>query len=318
MLDALLQGTLLGGYYAILAAGLSLMFGVARFINLAHGDIAILGAFIVLLGVEYFNMSPWFAMIGAIPIMYVLGWLTQKYVFDRTQRGGFLLPLLTTFGLAAVIQNGLFAGFGSDIRSLADYIGDLSWDSWDLTDEISVGKLPVIVFVIAVVTLVGLQLVLSLSRFGRAVRATALDPEAAQLCGIDSAEVYRKITGIAFVLSAIAGVMLTMRASIAPYSGPAQLIFAFEAVVIGGIGSLWGTLLGGIALGVAQSVGAFFDPQWFQLAGHSLFLLVLGVRFLNQKALHVGGWRAYLSSFSSDKRTAEKNITPVKERGASQ
>jgi branched-chain amino acid transport system permease protein len=291
MLDALIQGVLLGGYYAILAAGLSLLFGVARFINLAHGDVAIVGAYLVLFCVEVLNLSPLFAVLLMLPIMAVLGWLSQKWLFARTQKGGFLLPLLTTFGLAAVLQNGLFGVFGSDTHSLADYLGDLSWDSWQLTDEISVGKLPVIVFVMAVLVLLGLQLLLSTTRFGRAVRATASDLEAAQLCGIDADEVYRKVAAIAFVLSALAGVFLATRALITPYSGPAQLIFAFEAVVIGGIGSIWGTLIGGIILGVAQCVGALLAPQWFQLAGHVVFLLVLSGRLYFQHVYNHGGWR---------------------------
>lgn len=291
MIDALIQGVLLGGYYAILAAGLSLLFGVARFINLAHGDVAIVGAYLVLFFVEVLGLSPILSVFLTLPIMAVLGWLAQKWLFARTQKGGFLLPLLTTFGLAAVLQNGLFGVFGSDTHSLADSLGDLSWDSWQLSDDISVGKLPVIVFVIAVLVLLGLQLLLSTTRFGRAVRATASDLEAAQLCGINAEEVYRKVASIAFALSALAGVFLATRALVTPYSGPAQLIFAFEAVVIGGLGSLWGTLVGGIILGVAQCLGALLAPQWFQLAGHVVFLLVLSGRLYFQHVYDHGGWR---------------------------
>jgi len=291
MIDALIQGVLLGGYYAILAAGLSLLFGVARFINLAHGDVAIVGAYLVLFCIEVLGLSPILSVFLTLPIMAVLGWLAQKWLFARTQKGGFLLPLLTTFGLAAVLQNGLFGVFGSDTHSLADSLGDLSWDSWQLSDDISVGKLPVIIFAIAVLVLLGLQLLLSTTRFGRAVRATASDLEAAQLCGINAEEVYRKVAAISFALSALAGVFLATRALVTPYSGPAQLIFAFEAVVIGGLGSLWGTLVGGIILGVAQCLGALLAPQWFQLAGHVVFLLVLSGRLYFQHVYDHGGWR---------------------------
>jgi len=294
MLDALIQGILLGGYYAILAAGLSLMFGVLRFINLAHGDLAILGAYLVLFGVERLGLSPWLAVLAVLPVMATLGWLLQGMLFARTMRGGFLLPLLTTFGLGAVLQNGMFGLFGSDAKSLGNSIGSLSWDSWQLPFDISLGKLPVITFVIAVIVLAGLQLLLSYTRLGRAIRATSADPEAAELVGVDAATVHRAAAAIAVALAGLAGAFLAMRAVIGPYSGPAQLIFAFEAVVIGGIGSLWGTLIGGIILGVSQSLGSLLSPQWFQLAGHTLFLGVLGARLYLNHAASRGGLRLNL------------------------
>lgn len=291
MLEAIIQGVLLGGYYAMLAAGLSLMFGVAKFINLAHGDLAILGAYLVLFGVERLGLSPWLAVLFSLPILAMVGWLLQKYLFTRTQAAGFLLPLLVTFGVGAVLQNGLYGVFGSDTRSLANSIGDLSWESWQITQNFSVGKLPVITFVAAIILLVGLQLMLSFTRLGRAIRATASDPEAAELNGINAHGVHRTVAAIAIVLTGIAGVFLAMRSQITPYSGPMQLIFAFEAVVIGGIGSLWGTLVGGIILGVSQSLGAtLISSQWFQLTGHLVFLLVLGGRFFGKIAHQRGGW----------------------------
>ena len=289
MLDAALQGLLLGGYYAILAAGLSLMFGVIRLTNLAHGDLAVLGAYLVLFCVERFGLSPWLAMLAVLPAMAGLGWVLQATLFARTLRGGFLLPLLTTFGLGAVLQNGMFGLFGSDTKSLGNAIGSLAWDSWQLPFGISLGKLPVLTFVIAVLVLVALQLVLSRTKLGRAIRATAADPEAAQLVGVDAKTVHRAAAAIAVGLAGLAGAFLAMRALINPYSGPQQLIFAFEAVVIGGIGSLWGTLIGGIVLGMAQSLGSLISPQWFQLAGHLVFLGVLGARVYLTHAGSRGG-----------------------------
>ncbi len=291
MLDAIIQGVLLGGYYAMLAAGLSLMFGVAKFINLAHGDLAILGAYLVLFGVERLGLSPWLAVLCSLPIMAMVGWLLQKYLFTRTQAAGFLLPLLVTFGVGAVLQNGLYGVFGSDTRSLANHIGDLSWDSWQITSELRVGKLPVITFGAAILLLVSLQLVLSYTRLGRAIRATASDPEAAELNGINAHAVHRSVAAIAILLTGVAGVFLALRSQITPYGGPTQLIFAFEAVVIGGIGSLWGTLVGGIILGVSQSLGAtLISSQWFQLTGHLVFLVVLSGRFYGKIAHQRGGW----------------------------
>ncbi len=278
MLDAIIQGILLGGYYAILASGLSLLFGVARLINLAHGDLAILGAYLVLALIQR-GIDPFVACVPVLLVMATLGWFMHKWLFVRTMRGGVLLPLLTTFGMSAAIQNGLQGVFGSDAASLGSYIGDLSWTSFELPFGISVGKLPLLTFATAMAILGILQLVLSRTRFGRALRATSQDAEAARLSGIDAEKVHCGAAAIAVALAALAGVFLAMRALINPYSGPAELIYAFEAVVIGGIGSLWGTLIGGIVLGVAQCVGAAFSPQGFQLAGHLVFLIWLGARF---------------------------------------
>ncbi len=282
MFDAIVQGVLLGGYYAMLASGLSLLFGVARFINLAHGDLALLGAYLVLALVRRFGLDPFVATVPVLFVMAALGWFMQKWLFARTMRGGILLPLLTTFGLGAAIQNGLYGAFGSDAASLGNHIGNLSWDSFDLPFGISIGKLPVLTFATAVMALGALQLLLSRTRFGRALRATSQDPEAARLSGVDAERVQRGAAAIAVALAGLAGVFLAMRSLINPYSGPAELIYAFEAVVIGGIGSLWGTLTGGIVLGLAQCVGATVSPQGFQLAGHVVFLVWLGGRFYSQ------------------------------------
>ncbi|TWO69692.1 branched-chain amino acid ABC transporter permease [Caenimonas sedimenti] len=282
MIDALIQGLLLGGFYAILAAGLSLMFGVMRIINLAHGDLAILGAFGVIALTERTAMSPWVALAIVLPALALIGMALQRWLFARTLRAGILLPLLVTFGLGAVLQNGLYGVAGSEARSLGNALGDLAWASWTLPGGIVVGQLPVITFVLAVAVLAGLQAMLSHTKLGRAIRAAASDPEAAALCGIDGRSVHRAAAAIAVALAGLAGALLAMRATVEPYGGPTLLIMAFEAVVIGGIGSLWGTLLGGILLGVAQSLGAMVSPQGFQLAGHLLFLAVLGARLWRQ------------------------------------
>ena len=288
MTDAVIQGLLLGGYYAILAAGLSLMFGVMRFINLAHGDLAVAGAYGILFCVLSLNMPVWAAVLAMLPLMGAVGWLLQRYLFARTLRAGFLLPLLVTFGLGAVLQNGLFGLFGSDTRSLGNHIGSLSWASWQLPGDVTVGQLPALTFLLALAVLGGLQLLLSRTRLGRSIRATASDAEAAQLCGVDAGRVHRAAAAIAVALAGLAGALLAMRALINPYAGPMQLITAFEAVVIGGIGSLWGTLLGGIVLGVSQSLGALITPQGFDLAGHGVFLLVLAGRLLRSHRFQQG------------------------------
>ncbi len=285
MLEAIIQGVLLGGYYAILAAGLSLMLGVTRFLNLAHGDLAILAAYLVVHLVAVWHMPVILAIALMLPVMAVLGWALQAMLFGRTMRGGFLLPLLTTFGLGAVIQNGIYGVFSSDVKSLGNFIGNLAWASWKLPGDISIGKLPVYIFLAAVVVLLSLQLLLSFTKLGRAMRATTVDEEAAELSGVDARLIQRATVAIAMVLAGLAGTALAMRSLINPYTGPTQLIFAFEAVVIGGIGSLWGTLAGGIVLGVAQSLGAMLSPQLFQLSGHVVFLSVLWWRLKGSGSL---------------------------------
>lgn len=243
------------------------MFGVMRIINLSHGDFAILGVFAVWLLVAQTGMSPFLALAAIIPFMALLGWALQHWVFERSLRAGPLVPLLATFGLAIVIENLLF-----------EEIGDLAFDSWTLTDQIYVGHLAVLIFAVAVILLVGLQLFLKWTALGRAIRATSEDPDTAELVGVNSRAVYAVAAAIAVATTAVAGTFLAMRATFDPYSGPAQLIFAFEAVVIGGVGSLWGTLVGGIILGVAQSLGAQIGPRGFLLTGHVVFLVVLAAR----------------------------------------
>jgi branched-chain amino acid transport system permease protein len=274
-LNQLLQGVFLGGYYALLACSLSFMFGVMRIVNLAHGSIVVLSAFLLFVLADHTGISPWLALLAVVPVMAVLGWLLQRLVLDRSLRGGMLVPLLATFGLAIVLDNALFEAFGADTRSLSPYIGDLSFDSWSITDDISVGQLDVLNLASAVVLLGALHLLLTRTRLGRAIRATAEDPATVGLIGIDAGAVYGMATALALGMAAIAGAFLAMRATFDPYTGGAQLIFAFEAVVIGGFGSLWGTLWGAIVLGVAQNVGASIDPSGFFLAGHVTFLAVL-------------------------------------------
>ena len=291
--NQIVQGVLLGGYYAVLACGLSLMFGVMRIINLAHGELAVLGAFLVFTLSKH-GLSPWVALAVVLPAMALLGWGLQRTMLERSLRAGVLTPLLTTFGLAIVIQNLMFERYGADERSLFPYIGTLGYDSWTITSQVRVAKLYVLIFVVAVVLLGGLQLFLKRSSLGRALRATAEDPDTAELVGVNSRAVYAIAAAIAVATAALAGAFLAMRSSINPYSGSQQLIFAFEAVVIGGIGSLWGTLAGGIVLGVSQNVAAQINPQWFLLAGNVVFLAILAARLLLTAFAAHGGVRAVL------------------------
>jgi branched-chain amino acid transport system permease protein len=266
IVNAVVQGVMLGGFYALLACGLSLMFGVMRIINLAHGDLAVIGAFLT------------WALVERTGVSFGAGYALQRGMLERSLRAGLLIPLLTTFGLAIVVQNLLLEVFSPDVRSLGGQAGSLTTTSWMLSEDVTISLLGVVILAVAVAVLGGLHLFLSRTPLGRAMRATAQDPDTAELVGVNSRAVYARAAGIAVATAALAGVFLAIRASVEPSSGPTQLIFAFEAVVIGGFGSLWGTLLGGIVLGVAQTLGAQYDPHYSILAGHLVFLAVLIVR----------------------------------------
>jgi branched-chain amino acid transport system permease protein len=269
------QGVLLGGYYALLASGLALMFGVMRIINLAHGDLAVLGAYLIMVVLDHKNVSPFLALLPVLPVMLAFGWVLQRTVLDRSLRSGVLVPLLTTFGLSIVIQNLLLEKFSPDVRSLGGQAGSVATGSWQITSQVNVSQIGVLIVAVAVAVLGGLQLFLGRTQAGRRMRATAQDAETAELVGVDSRAVYARATAIAVAIAALAGLFLAIRSTFSPFSGPTQLIFAFEAVVIGGFGSLWGTLAGGMVLGVSQTIGAQINPQYAVLAGHLVFLAVL-------------------------------------------
>ncbi len=273
--NTVVQGVLLGGLYALFACGLSLMFGVMRIINLAHGDVAVLGAFLVWTITDHTHLSPFLAILPVLPIMLLLGYVLQITLLERSLRSGQLVPLLTTFGLAIVVQNALLQIFSPDVRSLGGSAGKISTASWRITGQLSLSWLSLLVLAVAITVLGGLQLFLSRTGTGREMRAVAQDPDTAALVGVNARVVYARASAIAVATAALAGAFLAIRSTFDPSSGPTQLIFAFEAVVIGGFGSLWGTLWGGIVLGLAQAIGARIDPQYSILAGHLVFLAVL-------------------------------------------
>jgi branched-chain amino acid transport system permease protein len=278
LLNQVIQGVLLGGYYAVIACGLAFMFSVMRIINLAHGSLAVLSAYALFVLADRYDVNPFLGLAIVVPAMAVAGLALQRFVLERSARGGLLVPVLSTFGLSMIIDNLLFQGFGADTRSLAPYIGDLSYDSWSLTDDISIGKLAALTLVVALALLGGIQFFLDSTLTGRAIRATAEDSDTVGLVGINARRVNAVAAAITLATVAVAGAFLGMRATFDPYAGASQLIFAFEATIIGGPGSLWGTLGGGIALGVAQSLGASISPQGFLIAGHLMFLAVLFAR----------------------------------------
>jgi branched-chain amino acid transport system permease protein len=275
-LNAIVQGVLLGGLYALLAIGLSLVFGVMRLVNLAHGDLGMLAAFLALVIVRATGMNALLSLVVVVPFMMTLGYVLQRGLLNRTLPGGVLSSVLVTFGLAIVIQNGLLTTFTADSQGLD--AGPIGSQSVQFSDQLVVGWLPILTLAVAVAVIVGLQLLLSFTSLGRAIRASSDDGEAAQMVGIDNRHIYGVAMAIALGTVAIGGVFLGVRTTFGPFDGPARLIFAFEAVIIGGLGSLWGTLVGGVILGVSQTVGGQISPAYQNLAGHLVFLTVVLIR----------------------------------------
>jgi branched-chain amino acid transport system permease protein len=274
--NAIVQGVLLGGLYALFATGLSLIFGVMRVVNLAHGVLTLLAAFIALVVTQHTNLSPLLTLPVVIPLMFALGYILQRWLINLTFSGGALAPLLVSFGIAVIVENTLLKVFSADSRGLD--AGSVENTSIHITGGLSIGWLPLTIFFVAVTILAGLQLFFDRTMFGRAMRATSDDNEAAQLMAINDRHVYAIAMGIALAIAGIAGVFVGVRTTFSPLDGSVLLIFAFEAVIIGGLGSLWGTLVGGVILGVSQTLGAHVSPSWFQLSGHLVFLAVLAVR----------------------------------------
>lgn len=275
-INVIVQGVLVGGLYAMFAAGLSLIFGVMRLVNIAHGDLIVLAAYLALVTTQTLGVGPLTAMLVVVPLMAAIGYALQWFVLNRTLGDDLLPPLLVTFGLSVIIQNTLQELFTADPQKLQ--AGAIEVASLRVVEGINIGVLPLVQFAFAVVVIAGLQVIFYRTALGRAFRATADDPAVAQLMGLDNRHVFALAMALSLAVVAVAGVLLAVRANFDPATGPARLIFGFEAVIIGGLGSLWGTLAGGIMLGVAQAIGAKLDPGWQILAGHLAFLIVLAIR----------------------------------------
>jgi branched-chain amino acid transport system permease protein len=275
-LDTVVQGVLLGGLYALFATGLSLTFGVMRLVNLAHGDFSILAAFLAVLAVQALDLNPLLALLVVVPLMAVVGYGLQRLLLNRLLGRGILPAVLVTFGFSIVIQNGLLETFSADSQRLNP--GGIETASLGLGGGLAVGWFPLLTFAVAVLLLVALQLLIGRSALGRAFRAASDDGATAALMGIDAGQVYALAMALSLAIVAVAGIVLGIRTTFTFSSGPDRLLFAFEAVIIGGLGSLWGTLVGGVILGVAQTTGARISPGWGILTGHLVFLAVLLLR----------------------------------------
>lgn len=272
--DSILQGLLLGAIYALFATGLSLVFGVMRLVNVAHGDLIVLSAFLALWIEKGLNLpSPFLALIVLMPLMFGVGYVLQRTILNKALGEDILRPVLITFGLSVIIQNGLLEAFSANPQKLNG--GRLETASVHLPGGLMAGAFPLLTLAVSVAVIGLLQGTLYRTRLGRALRATSDDPQTAAMMGVKTPHLFALATGIAMATVALAGVFTGIRASFDAFSGPDWLIFAFEAVIIGGLGSLWGTLAGGITLGIAQTVGAHFSPGWQLLSGHLAFLVIL-------------------------------------------
>ncbi|MDT4853896.1 High-affinity branched-chain amino acid transport system permease protein LivH [compost metagenome] len=246
-----------------------------RLVNIAHGDFIVLAAYLALVITGGLGIAPLTSLLLVVPGMFVLGYLLQRYLLNRTLGQDILPPLLVTFGLSIILQNLLLETFSADSQKLSQ--GELEVASLGI-GQLGVGVMPLLVFASALAIIGGLQLLFYKTALGRAFRATSDDQQTAQLMGINNKHIFGLAMALAMAVVSIAGVFLAIRTSFDPTVGPARLLFGFEAVIIGGLGSLWGTLAGGVILGVAQAVGAKLDPGWQILAGHLVFLLILIVR----------------------------------------
>ncbi len=274
-IDTLLQGILLGGLYSLYATGLSVIFGIMRLVNLAHGDLIVLGAFLILaLTAAGVPLIAAFAIV--LPVMFAVGYFLQAAILNRVLGRNILPPLLITFGLSIIVQNGLLEAFSADTRFLS--VGSLQGASLPLGGGIAIGVMPLVCLGAAIAVIVLLNGLFYRTAIGRAFRATSDDVEIAQLMGINNRKIYALTMAIAVAVCAVAAFFLGTRANFDPSIGPARLLYAFEAVIIGGLGSLWGTLAGGIVVGLAQTIGAHIDPEWQILSGHVAFLIVLVLR----------------------------------------
>ncbi len=274
--NTIIQGVLTGGLYAMFAAGLAIIFGVMRLVNIAHGDLIVLAAFVAMVVIETAGVNPFFSLVAVLPIMFLISFFLQRGILNYTLGDDLLPPLLVTFGISIILQNLMLEIFSADTQRLQ--AGPVEIQSIVVTDGLEIGVLPLIVFVVAVLMITAVQLLFTRTKIGRAFRATSDDADTAQLMGINHKYIFALAMALSLVLVGIAGMFMGIRTNFDPSIGPSRLLFAFEAVIIGGLGSIWGTLAGGIILAVAQNIGAKIDPGWQILAGHIAFLVVLVIR----------------------------------------
>ena len=274
--NTIINGVLTGGLYAMFAAGLAIIFGVMRLVNIAHGDLIVLSAFVAMVVIETLGINPFLSILVVLPIMFAIGYALQRSILNHTLGDDLLPPLLVTFGISIILQNLLLELFSADAQRLK--AGSVETSSIELAKGLEIGVLPLVIFLVAVGMIGLIQLLFTRTKIGRAFRATSDDADTAQLMGVNHKQVFALSMALSLILVGIAGVFLGVRSNFDPSLGPSRLLFAFEAVIIGGMGSIWGTLAGGIILAVSQNIGAKIDPGWQILSGHIAFLIILVFR----------------------------------------
>jgi len=278
MMNEIIQGILLGGLYAMFAVGLSLSVGVMRFVNIAHGDLIVLVSFLLLTLTTRLGLSVIAATAIVIPLTFAGGYLLQRLLLQRvlSRNNNVLAIVLVTFGLSIIIQYSLQGIYGADTRLVSG--GGIQTATIVVGGGVNIGVLPLAIFLAAVALVSALDLLLYRTRLGARIRAVSDDIGSANLIGLPSARIYAAAMGIVGVTIAVCAAFMSVWTNFDPTSGSSRLLIAFEAVVLGGLGSLWGTLAGGIIVAVAQSIGAHFDAGWQLLAGHLVFLVVFLIR----------------------------------------
>jgi branched-chain amino acid transport system permease protein len=274
-IEMAISGLLLGMLYALFGLGLSLGFGVMKIINLAHGDFMVLAALLATVAGTLLGFNPFVSLLVVVPVMAIFGYLIQQLLLNRVIGAGPLPPLLLTFGLSIVLQNVMQEIFTADTRSLQG--GAITIDAI-VIGGVSMGTFPLLVALVSLGVYLLTDLVIRKTGAGRVLRATADDGATARLMGVRDRRVFALSMAAVFALIGIAGVFYGIRTPFAPASGPERLLYAFEAVVIGGLGSIWGTMLGGIVLGVSQLAGENIHTGFGPLVGHAMFFILLLLR----------------------------------------
>lgn len=275
IVELLINGLMLGALYALFALGLSLSLGVMKMINLAHGDFIVLGAY---LAGATMTATGWPALATiaiVLPAMFAIGWVLQAGLLNRVVGAHELSPLLVTFGLSVVIQNVLLEVFTANTRSLPS--GALALMGLRLGD-VAIGVLPLLITAVSVALYAATHMIVAHTHLGRQARAVADDPATARLVGVDDKRFFALMAGFVMAVTGLAAVLYGIRTPFAPSAGPDRLLFAFEAVVLGGLGSLWGSFAGGLVIGLAQVLGTQVSTGLGPFFGHLVFLVALLVR----------------------------------------
>jgi branched-chain amino acid transport system permease protein len=276
LVTVVVGGLMQGGVYAMFAVGLTLIFGVMRIINAAHGEMVMMGAYLTWSAFFYLGLDPLLALVLTLPVAFLFGVAVQKLLLDAAVGQPELTGLLITFGLGLVMIYTAELIFTTDFRTIPYAPGTIQ-----LTRAVAVGQNRVISFAMAVVITAAVFLFLKLSRLGKAVRATALNAEVAMVCGIDVRRIFMITTGLAAALAAAGGALVSIQFGFNPETGVQYTLQAFAIIVLGGRGHYVGALVGGLMLGVLENLVSLMVPNgtaMVELAAYGMLIFVLLIR----------------------------------------